>query len=124
MKNTTIKSALIALALLLGATPALCQDKPGTAGPAASQSAKKETKKAAQPVKSVDINSASKAELKKLPGIGDAEADRIIAGRPYLTKAELATRKLIPEGVFVQIKGQIIAMQKLEPPAKAAGKKG
>jgi DNA uptake protein ComE-like DNA-binding protein len=59
----------------------------------------------------VDINSAGKAELKKLPGIGDSEADKIIAGRPYGSKAFLVTRKIIPAGVYEQIKARIIARQ-------------
>jgi len=35
--------------------------------------------------RAIDINHASKAELKKLPGMTDAYADAIIAMRPYKT---------------------------------------
>ncbi len=63
-------------------------------------------------IKAVDINSASKAELKTLPGIDDALAEKIIAGRPYPSKGFLVSRKIIPEGHYIQIKKQIIAMQK------------
>lgn len=80
---------------------------------AAKPAASNQTVKAkAAPVKAVDINSASKAELKTLPGIDDARADKIIAGRPYLSKAFLVTRNIIPAGVYETIKRQIIAMQK------------
>lgn len=68
--------------------------------------------KAAGKVKLIDINSASKAELKTLPGIRDAEADKIVAGRPYGSKAFLVTRNIIPAGIYEQIKRQIIARQK------------
>lgn len=37
----------------------------------------------------VDINNASKEQLKTLPYIGDITADRIIAGRPYLFPIDL-----------------------------------
>lgn len=63
-------------------------------------------------VKLVDINSASKAELKALAGIDDALAGKIIAGRPYLSKAFLVTRNIIPTGIYGIIKQQIIAKQK------------
>lgn len=38
----------------------------------------------------VDINSASPAELKELPGVGDATAKKIIAGRPYSSVSDLS----------------------------------
>ncbi|MFZ2649435.1 MAG: helix-hairpin-helix domain-containing protein, partial [Burkholderiaceae bacterium] len=60
----------------------------------------------------IDINSASRAQLKTLPGIGEAQADKIIAGRPYLSKADLATENVIPTGVYLSLKHRIVARQK------------
>ena len=62
--------------------------------------------------KLVDINSATKAELKKLTGVDDAMADKIIAGRPYLSKAHLATRNIVSRNVYEQLKRLVIAKQK------------
>ena len=59
----------------------------------------------------IDINSASSAELDKLPGIGSARAQAIIANRPYKGKDELAQRKIVPQSVYDQIKDKVIARQ-------------
>lgn len=58
--------------------------------------------------KLVDINSAKKEGLVKLPGISDAEADKIIAGRPYGSKAWLVTNKIIPKETYQAVKGLIV----------------
>ena len=64
------------------------------------------------PAAPIDINGASRDQLKTLPGIRDAEAWRIIAKRPYRSKADLATAEVIPTGVFLSIKHRIIAVQR------------
>ncbi len=71
------------------------------------------------PVKRIDINSASKAELKKLPHIDDATAERLIKGRPYLTKTELVSKKVLPLGPYIAIKDRVIALQKKQPKPKS-----
>src|SRR5262245_57756186 len=43
----------------------------------------------------VDINSAPKIELMTLPGIGDADAQKIIDGRPYRAKNQLVQQNII-----------------------------
>ena len=60
----------------------------------------------------VDINGASKEELKKLPGVTEALAGKIIMGRPYRTKAHLVTHDVLPYAVYEGIKRRIVAMQK------------
>ena len=60
----------------------------------------------------LDINSASEAELMQLKGIGEARARAIVKGRPYGGKDDLVKRKIVPQGVYDDIKDQIIARQK------------
>lgn len=59
----------------------------------------------------VDINSASKEELMKLPGIGDVTADKIIAGRPYKSKMDLEKKKIVNATTYQHVHTMIIAKQ-------------
>lgn len=87
-----------------------------TATPAASQA-----KPSAAPAR-IDINSASRAQLKTLPGIGDAEADRIIAARPYPSKAKLGVEKIVSDETYLAIKNLVVAAQPPEPKPKGEAK--
>ena len=60
----------------------------------------------------LDINTATAEQLKTLPGIGEADAEKIIKGRPYQREEELVQRGIIPWTIYEQIKNKIVVRQK------------
>jgi hypothetical protein len=69
----------------------------------------------------VDVNSASRARLAALPGVGDALADKIIAGRPYASRTDLVSKNVVPSDAFEKIKGSVVARK---APSKGTARKG
>lgn len=75
---------------------------------------------AAAKIKLIDINSAKKEELKTLPGITDAEATKIVASRPYGSKAWLASDNILTQEKYLMISKLIIAKQPYKDATKNA----
>lgn len=137
MKNSFTKMALSAAALLLTTSLAFAAEvtvktpdvkgaakdvKAGAKGvvtdtKASAVAAKDKAKgaavdaKAAAKSKVIDINTATEAELKAIPGIGDTYAAKIVAGRPYTNKAQLKSRKIVPDTAYEKVKDLITAKQ-------------
>ena len=57
----------------------------------------------------IDINTATPDRLKTLPGIGEAYARRIVAGRPYTAKNQLVSRGVIPLSAYNNISSRVVA---------------
>ncbi len=57
----------------------------------------------------LDLNTATKDQLMSLPGITDADAQKIMDGRPYRAKNQLLSKGIISKDEYAKIKGQIIA---------------
>jgi competence protein ComEA len=59
--------------------------------------------------KPLDLNTATKHQLLSLPGVTSAEADRVIAGRPYSEAGEVVTRGILPKAEYDKIADQVTA---------------
>ncbi|MGZ3659301.1 MAG: ComEA family DNA-binding protein, partial [Bdellovibrionota bacterium] len=55
----------------------------------------------------ININTASKEELERLPEIGPKKAEAIIQARPFHSAEEIMKVKGIKQGIFAKIKSNI-----------------
>jgi competence protein ComEA len=107
-RHVFLKVVVIVFTLMFVTSMSFAADTKGKPAPAAQV-------KSAASGELIDINTATKAELSALPGIGDAYSQKIIDGRPYAKKDQLKSKKIIPAATYDKIKDKIIAKQ---PPKK------
>jgi DNA uptake protein ComE-like DNA-binding protein len=107
VKTTLVPLAAFALAASM-VYPAFAASQAATA--AKSQAAKSQPAKPPAPAAELlDLNTATEAQIVALPGVGEAYAKKIVAGRPYKRKDELVERKIVPESAYKQFSDKVIA---------------
>jgi DNA uptake protein ComE-like DNA-binding protein len=123
--NSTMKTGLFFAACCLSMTTLIgcasppqapSQDQVREKAADATAAIKRDTKSVAQGIKegwsrdkNLDINSASRDQLKTLPGIDDAKARLIIDHRPYPTTRALVVKKVLSKAEFDQIADKVQA---------------
>lgn len=55
----------------------------------------------------IDINSATLADLRSLPGVGTVTAEKIVAGRPYASIDDLKARKIVSVKTYDKIRDRV-----------------
>jgi DNA uptake protein ComE-like DNA-binding protein len=115
MKRSLTLATLAALCLMaVAAAHAQATAPAPTAKPTAQAVAAKPAAKPAATAKTakmelVDLNTATREQLVALPGIGESYADAIIKARPFKSKDELVSKKVITQATYKKVRSHVIA---------------
>ncbi len=104
LKFSQLPLAVLALTI---ATPVFAQSAAPSAAHPAPATPPMTTE--APKTQTVDINTATAAELKALPGMTEADAAKVVKARPYRDVNELVAKKIVPEAEFAKIKDRLTA---------------
>ena len=115
MKILRLFALITLLCAAMGIAPGQTATKMAKTSPKTSPQTAAKTAPAAD---LVDLNTATEAQLKALPGVGDAYSAKIVAGRPYKNKTQLTTKKIVPAATYAKIKTLVIASQASAPAKK------
>jgi competence protein ComEA len=67
----------------------------------------------------LDLNTAGRDELMKLPGITEATADKIMAARPFKSVGELESKKILSPSEYKSVQSHLMVKSAAQPQAKA-----
>src|SRR6201982_2748680 len=95
LKFSRLPMGLLALTI---AAPVMAQPEPtttpSTTSPSSTIAPTARSTASAPKMDTVDINSATAAELKMLPGVSDSDASQIIQGRRYSDTSQLVSQQV------------------------------
>ena len=57
----------------------------------------------------VDLNTATREDLAKLPGLDEATADKIIAARPFKSRGELRSKGVVGAAEYAKLREHVMA---------------
>jgi competence protein ComEA len=107
---------LLLLAMLVGCTQQQSSQDLKEQAAQATADAKRDAKAVAPGISEgwsrdnqLDLNAATKDQLLSLPGVTAAEADRVIAGRPYSETGDLVTRRIMRKTEYDKIANRLTA---------------
>jgi len=83
----------------------------------------KQSETKAPPAGTVNLNTASQADLEALPGIGPVTAKKIIAGRPYTSVADLS-KAGVPKSTIDKISSMVMVGSAAAAPMERERTKG
>ncbi len=67
----------------------------------------------------LDLNTATRDELARQPGIGETVAEKIIAARPFQSKSELVSKGIVTKAEFGKLAPHVFARPATRPAATA-----
>ena len=96
------------LAAAFGLVASLAYAQGGTAAaPAAKSMSSKPATAHKTMAPKIDINSASKEDLEKVPGVDEAIADKIVAARPFKARSELVSKGILTKAQYSKAMSKI-----------------